>query len=111
MEEIGSRLATLGVIALKDFGTGEISVLKNRMHKLVKKNRVVALGEDHFIAASTFEMFKQKVLRYLQEKGQSTTSELRTVLNVSRKHVIYLLEKMDEQRLTYLKDGVRRLLR
>ncbi|MBI4402633.1 MAG: SelB C-terminal domain-containing protein [Deltaproteobacteria bacterium] len=56
-------------------------------------------------------MFKQKVLRYLQEKGQSTTSELRTGLNVSRKHVIYLLEKMDEQRLTYLKDGVRRLLR
>jgi selenocysteine-specific elongation factor len=79
---------------------------------LVKRGDLVALKNELVLSKTLYAFFEDKVIAFLKEKSQATTSELKGVLGgVSRKYAIPLLEKMDENRITYLKDGVRKLLR
>ncbi len=84
---------------------------RQTLANLVKAGSVVSLGNDHYLSRQRYEALCQKVTGYLQKKGQATTSELRDELSLSRKHVVLFLEHMDSDRITYLKDGVRKLLR
>lgn len=85
--------------------------LRNSVYEMAKSGELVPLFEEHFIFRENYEPLKGQVEKFLREKGQGTTSELRTYLNMSRKNVVLVLEQMDKDRLTYLKDNVRRLFR
>ena len=84
---------------------------KPSLLSLVKEGQLVALGDEHFVAREAFDACCLKVERHLKERKAASTSELREFLQISRKHAVYLLERMDRDKLTYLKDGVRRLFR
>lgn len=85
--------------------------LKRTLWAMVRRKEAVALGQEHFVDAASYQSFCDKVKTRLSEKGQATTSELRELLGVSRKYAILLLEQMDRDRLTFLKEGLRRLLK
>lgn len=84
---------------------------KDTIWKLSKKGELVGLKEEHFVATHAFEALSGKVKEFLRKEGKGGTPELKELLGASRKHAVLLLERMDADRLTYLKDGVRRLLR
>jgi hypothetical protein len=85
--------------------------IKNSAYALVKAGEVLALADDHFMFKQDYEAARERVIGYLREKGQGATSDLRVFLNMSRKNVVYVLEQMDRDRVTYLKDNVRRLMK
>ncbi len=85
--------------------------LRTSLSRLVKEGSIVALAEDHYLSKKTYDAYCQKVEGYLKQKGSASTSELKTYLNLSRKHVVFVLERLDKDRLTYLKEGVRKLLK
>ncbi len=76
---------------------------------LVKSGALIALGNDYFLDSKSYERAKEMVKRGLLGRFAST-SELKLLLNTSRKNAVLILEKMDRDRLTYFKDGVRGLL-
>jgi selenocysteine-specific elongation factor len=84
---------------------------KEIIGRLVRENVLIALADDHYLDPPTYDAAKTKVKAFLAKRASATTSELREMLGLSRKFVVMILEKMDRDRVTYLKDGVRKLLR
>lgn len=85
---------------------------KKILNELVKRKELVALKDDLFCSPVLLKGYEEKVTMFLKAHGQATSSQLKEVLGgLSRKYAIPLLEKMDQNRLTYLKDGVRKLLK
>jgi selenocysteine-specific elongation factor len=97
-------------LSLRELGVG-LPDAKKVLWSMVKEGELVSLAEDHFVDCDEYARWKARVKGYLEEKGQATTSELRTYLNTSRKIAVLMLEQMDRDRVTFLKDGVRRLFR
>jgi selenocysteine-specific elongation factor len=82
------------------------------LKKLVKAGELIPLKDGLFTSGKFYKEMEKRVEEFLKKNGKATTSELKAVLGgVSRKYAIPLLEKMDENRLTYLKNGVRQLLK
>lgn len=88
----------------------EEATLKSTLKRLVRENQVVSLGEEHYMTRKDLDIAAAKITRALKEKEKATTGELREILGLNRKHAVMILEKLDSERLTYLKEGVRRLL-
>lgn len=86
-------------------------LLKKTLYKMVKEGTLKSLGDEHFCLSSVYLQNKAKVIEFLRQKGQAATSELRVLLNTSRKNAVLILEALDGDRVTYLKDSVRRLLK
>lgn len=84
---------------------------KKLIQELVTLKLLKALQFPFFISQSVYEAKCELVKSFLKQKGEATTSELKDILALSRKPAVLLLEKMDQDRLTYLKGGVRKLLR
>lgn len=85
---------------------------KQVLRELVKRGEIVELKNELYLSRSFYKRLEEGVRTFLFKNIKATTSELKAPLGgVSRKYAIPLLEKMDENRLTYLKDGVRRLLK
>jgi selenocysteine-specific elongation factor len=89
----------------------QVPASKSSLFALAKSGELVALPDECFMASPAFEKHKARVIAYLREKGQAATSELREHLGISRKNAVLVLERLDRDRLTYLKDNVRRLFR
>lgn len=87
------------------------SDVKKIAREIVKTGEWVALGEEFFWDAARYAEIRGKVEAILTEKGQASTSDLKAALGLSRKIAVLLLEQLDNDRVTYLKDNVRRLLR
>lgn len=67
---------------------------------LTRSKRVIALGDKAVILASALADAERQVLDHLEQHGQATASELRQVLNTSRRILMPLLEGMDAKGLT-----------
>ncbi|MCB0404072.1 MAG: selenocysteine-specific translation elongation factor [Bdellovibrionales bacterium] len=97
-------------VRAEDFGD-DAKKMRLFLQRLVKEGKLVNLAEDHFFGTRQYETLKAKVTGYLGSHPTATTSVLRTLLNTSRKYAVLFLERMDADRVTYLKDGVRKLLK
>lgn len=85
---------------------------QDSIQKLVKIEALTSLKDGLLTTTTFFKEMEEKVHLFLTSKEKATTSELKTVLGgISRKYAIPLLEKLDENRITFLKDGVRQLLK
>jgi len=78
--------------------------------KLAFKGRVVKIKGDMYFHRDAIEDLKAKVRSYLVEKKEMTPSEFKSVLDLSRKYMIPLLEYLDEIKLT-IRTGDKRILR
>lgn len=103
----------LGIFSAADLGTHfPKEILKNGLSDLVKREKLIALKDGLYCSPALFQKYQEKVVGFLRLNRQATPSQLKEVFEgLSRKYTIPLLEKMDQQRITYLKEGVRKLLK
>lgn len=84
--------------------------LRDILERLVFEGRVVKVKGDLYFHADVVEDLKSMVRSYLAEKKEMTPSEFKSVLDLSRKYMIPLLEYLDEIKLT-IRVGDKRILR
>lgn len=109
--EILSLLRTKGVPTPFE-ALGLSKAEKGIPYELARRKELMKLGDDHFLDKEIYLSYAKEVFHLLSKCQFAKTSELKELLGkASRKHAVLILERMDEDRVTYLKDGVRRLLR
>ncbi len=105
------RLSTAGKpVPLAELET--VPGSRDLVFKLAKKGKITALADQHYMDLDRYRIYCERVRDFLKSAGKATTIELKPLLDSpSRKHSVLILEKMDADRLTYLKEGVRKLLK
>jgi selenocysteine-specific elongation factor len=99
--------------ALKDLAldTGQKEgYVRDVLERLVYEGKVVRIKGDMYFHKDTIDALKEKVITYLKEKKEMTPSDFKSVLDLSRKYLIPLLEYLDEVKLT-IRTGDKRVLR
>ncbi|MBI1861806.1 MAG: SelB C-terminal domain-containing protein [Deltaproteobacteria bacterium] len=89
---------------------GALALSPAEIKKAVADGWLVSMGEC-VLDTQNYGRHKALVVAILQKSGAVTTSDLKTRLKMSRAQAVMILERLDRDRVTYLKDGVRRLLR
>lgn len=84
--------------------------MKDVLQRLVYDGTAVKVSGDLYFHRDTIEELKAQVISYLKEKNEMTPSDFKTVLNLSRKYMIPLLEYLDTIKLT-IRLGDKRVLR
>ncbi len=76
---------------------------------LISTGEVIEIGTDLVLLSSHFHIAIEVIAGHLRRHGPSQVSELRQALNTSRRVMVPLLEKLDQQRVT-LRQGDKRVL-
>lgn len=84
--------------------------LRDILDRLVFEGRIVKVKGDLFFHGDVIEDLKNRVRSYLAEKKEMTPSDFKSVLDLSRKYMIPLLEYLDQIKLT-IRVGDKRILR
>ena len=84
--------------------------LRDVLGRLVFEGKIVKVKGDFYFHRDVIEDLKQKVRSYLAEKKEMTPSDFKSVLDLSRKYMIPLLEYLDEIKVT-IRTGDKRILR
>jgi len=84
--------------------------LKDILEGLVFDGKVVKIKGDMYFHRDIIEDLKKTVAGFLMKKKEMTPSDLKSILNLSRKYMIPLLEYLDEIKLT-IRVGDKRVLR
>lgn len=84
--------------------------LKDILEGLVFDGKVVKIKGDMYFHRDIIEDLKKTVAGFLMKKNEMTPSDLKSILNLSRKYMIPLLEHLDEIKLT-IRVGDKRVLR
>ncbi len=77
---------------------------------LAETGEVLMISQDVLLSAEAFAQMKSRLTEALRKRGPSTASELRQVLETSRRVLIPFLERCDRDGLTQ-RQGDRRSLR
>jgi len=83
---------------------------KDLLEVMVKEHILVKAKEDLYFHHDAIKELKERLIKFLQEKGEITTSELKELTGVSRKYTIPLIEYFDKIQLT-VRVGDKRMLR
>jgi selenocysteine-specific elongation factor len=78
---------------------GEKEALEH-LNLLVREGRVVKIKSDIFYAPQPLRSLQEKLVAYLQEKGEVTPPQFRELTGLSRKFMIPLLEYFDQEKIT-----------
>jgi selenocysteine-specific elongation factor len=84
--------------------------LRDVLGRLVFEGKIVKVKGDFYFHRDVIEDLKQKVRSYLTQKKEMTPSDFKSVLDLSRKYMIPLLEYLDEIKVT-IRTGDKRILR
>ena len=84
--------------------------LRDVLERLIFEGKEVKVKGDLYFHSDVIEDLKKKVRSYLSEKKEMTPSEFKSVLDLSRKYMIPLLEYLDEIKVT-IRTGDKRILR
>jgi selenocysteine-specific elongation factor len=77
---------------------------------LVEQGRVVRMGDSVVFTADAYREMTGRIVEHLRENGSITVAEARTLFNTSRKYILPLLERMDQEQITR-RNGDERVLR
>ncbi len=83
---------------------------RDLLEVMVKKHTLVKVKEDLYFHHNVIKELEERLIKFLQEKGEITTSELKELTGVSRKYTIPLIEYFDKIQLT-VRVGDKRVLR
>jgi selenocysteine-specific elongation factor len=75
----------------------------------VREGTAIRVGKDRYYARAQLEEVAERLVAEVRKRGDVTTSELRTALGFTRKHLIPILEWMDAQGMTVRHGDVRRV--
>jgi len=84
--------------------------LRDILNRLSFEKKVVKIKGDMYFHRDVIEGLKQKATSYLTAKKEMTPSDFKSIVDVSRKYMIPLLEYLDEIKLT-IRVGDKRILR
>ena len=87
----------------------ENSTGRQALQFLIDAGEVIDVCPDLVLGAAQFNRCRLLVKQHLRKHGQATASELRTVMDTTRRIVIPLLEKMDRDGVTVRRGNVREL--
>lgn len=77
---------------------------------LLGQGRLVKLSEEVIFAEAVYEEAVDKIVSFLKDKGEIKLADARDLLGTSRKYVLPILERMDEDKITQRQGDVRLLL-
>ena len=77
---------------------------------LLKEHVLVKVKEDLYFHAKAIEDLKKKLVAFLTDHAEITTSEFKQMTGVSRKYMIPLFEYFDSMQIT-MRVGEKRVLR
>ena len=80
------------------------------LSSLAEQGRVVRVGDGVVFAAAAYREMTGRIVAHLREHGSITVAEARTMFNTSRKYILPLLERMDQDQITR-RAGDERVLR
>ena len=117
-EDESAILKTLLKYGLTPPGIKELSTetgkkekdLKDILNRLSFERKIVKIKGDMYFHRDAIEDLKQKATAYLTARKEMTPSDFKSVVDVSRKYMIPLLEYLDEIKLT-IRAGDKRILR
>lgn len=70
------------------------------LHFLCCANKLVALGDGIVIEAAQFQVIVSKITAFLRQNGTINVQQVRELLGFSRKYILPILARMDEEGLT-----------
>jgi len=74
---------------------------------LIQQGEIVRLDEGILLQSKTYDTMKNKLIEFLNLNGSLSIAQVRDLLGLSRKYIIPLLNKMDEEKITQRKENVR----
>jgi len=83
---------------------------RDLLEVMVKKHTLLKVKEDLYFHHNAIKELEERLIKFLQEKGEITTPELKELTGVSRKYTIPLIEYFDKVQLT-VRVGDKRMLR
>ena len=70
------------------------------MGVLIEQGKVVRVTDSVVFAAAAYEEMTVRIVQHLRENGSITVADARTMFDTSRKYILPLLERMDQQQVT-----------
>ncbi len=108
LADAGSEPPTIKELA--DATRGSEKEVRDHLALLVRDGSAMRVSADIFYDRSTLDDIRQKLMEYLQAKGEIMPAEFRDLTGLSRKFMIPLLELFDNEKLT-IRVGDKRVLR
>ena len=91
--------------------------LKNRFPRdsalieyLIEQGNIIRLEDQIIITPSIYGEMKDKIINFLKKRQSITIGQVRDLLHISRKYIVPLLTRMDEESIT-IRKGNERFLR
>ncbi|HCP23378.1 MAG TPA: selenocysteine-specific translation factor, partial [Dehalococcoidia bacterium] len=74
------------------------------------QGKVVRVADSVVFDAGAYREMTERIVQHLKDQGTITVADARTMFDTSRKYVLPLLERMDQQQITR-RNGDERVLR
>lgn len=73
---------------------------KNILSMLIEEKLLIFLDNDLYILGEYYKQMKEKVIDYINMYGLINLSDLKIMINTSRRYLVALLEKLDNDKIT-----------
>ncbi len=74
---------------------------------LIQEGEIIKLNDGILLESKNYDIMKNKLIDFLKINDSISISQVRELLGISRKYIIPLLNKMDEEKITQRKENVR----
>jgi selenocysteine-specific elongation factor len=74
---------------------------------LIQEGEITKLSDGILLESKNYDIIKSKLIDFLKMNGSISIAQVRELLGISRKYIIPLLNKMDEEKITQRKENVR----
>jgi selenocysteine-specific elongation factor len=88
----------------------QIAGSKEIIDFLIQEGEIIKLNEGILLENKNYDMMKNKLIDFLKINGSISISQVRNLLGISRKYIIPLLNKMDQEKITQRKENNRILI-
>jgi len=88
----------------------QITGSKEIIDFLIQEGEIIKLNEGILLENKNYDMMKNKLIDFLKINGSISISQVRDLLGISRKYIIPLLNKMDQEKITQRKENNRILI-
>ncbi|MBA7564307.1 selenocysteine-specific translation elongation factor [Candidatus Atribacteria bacterium 1244-E10-H5-B2] len=85
----------------------QIAGSKEIINFLIQEGEIVKLSDGILLESKNYVIMKNKLIDFLKINGSISIAQVRELLGISRKYIIPLLNKMDEEKITQRKENVR----
>jgi len=85
----------------------QIAGSKEIIDFLIQEGEIVKLSDGILLETKNYDIMKNKLIDFLKINGSISIAQVRKLLGISRKYIIPLLNKMDEEKITQRKENVR----